>query len=609
MFNGNSHRTAKIPSILLLLLAMSVILVRGAHSEVRDFEFVSVGSDGSPSNNESFSPTLSVDGRYIAFMSWDTGWFPEDGNNALCLPAINCMDVFMRDRLTGETRKVSFTYNGAMATDDSGEPNISFDGSRLVYTSYATNLVPNDTNRQEFIRNGNDVFLYEWASNSNRRISLSSSGQQLDGNSFGGVISGNGRYVFFVSEAKNVMPGILPDPTSCPDPIIVGLRCGLIYRLDLDTNQLEVLDAIGYDGLPSNGIHAAMGNVDYTGRYLTFYSYATNLVPGTPGNGDYYNVFLYDHQTRSFTLVSKNPNSGAGGNNASGQTRISPDGKYVIFKSDASNLVDGDTNNEADAFLYEVATGQIRRVSVTQAGGQTNGLSRELSICNDGRIITFSTDADNVIPNDTNNTRDIFFYDRITEQVRIVSQSEDGQLGNMKSHKGVITPDCSGIAISSDATNFIAGDNNGERDIFWAEIVRPAFFLDSHLSAPGAANPGDTVKYKIRVVNSGDESGSATVYVSIPAHMTYVPGSVSLGGSYNQALNRIEWSGNLDGGLDLLISYDAVVDPDLTAFTLIRSEGVISSSNLTGEMTHVVVVNASDWTFAPIFAQTGIGLP
>ncbi len=605
---GNWYRTIKIFSIFLLL-AMSVILVRGARSEVRNFEFVSVGSDGSQSNNESFSPTLSVDGRYISFMSWDTSWFPEDGNNALCLPAINCMDVFMRDRLTGETRKVSFTYDGSMATDDSGEPSISFDGSRLVFTSYATNLVPNDTNRQEFIRDGNDVFLYEWASHTNRRISLSSSGQQLQGNSFGGVISGDGRYVFFVSEAKNVIPGILPDPTSCADPIIVGLRCGLIYRLDLDTNQLEVLDAVGYDGLPSNGIHAAMGNVDYTGRYLTFYSYATNLVPGTPGNGEYYNVFLYDYQTRSFTLVSKNPNSGAGGNNASGQTRISPDGKYIIFKSDATNLVDGDTNNEADAFLYEVATGQIRRVSVTQDGEQTNGLSRELSICNDGRIITFSTDADNVIPNDTNNTRDIFFYDRITNQVRIISQNEDGQLGDMKSHKAVVSPDCSGVAISSEATNFIVGDNNGQRDIFWAEIVRPAIFLDSHLSAPGSANPGDTVKYKIHVVNSGDESGSATVYVPIPAHMTYVPGSVSLGGSYNEALNRIEWSGSLDGGLDLLISYDAVVDPDLTAFTLIRSEGVISSGSLTGEMTQVVVVNATNWVFAPVFAQTGIGLP
>ncbi|GAB4145432.1 MAG: hypothetical protein Fur0021_02700 [Candidatus Promineifilaceae bacterium] len=605
---GNWYRTIGIFPIILLL-ALSVLLVRVARSEVQGLEFVSVGSDGSLSNNDSFSPTLSVDGRYIAFMSWDDHWFPENGSNALCLPATNCMDVFMRDRLTGETRKVSFAYDGTTADEDSGEPSISFDGSRLVYTSYASNLVPNDTNSLEFVRDGMDVFLYEWASNTNRRISLSASGQQLMGNSFGGVISGNGRYVFFVSEAKNVIPGISPDPTSCADPIIVGLRCGLIYRLDLDTGALEVLDAVGYDGLPSNGIHAAMGNVDYTGRYLTFYSYATNLVPGAAGNGDYYNVYLYDHQTRSFTLVSKNPNTGAGGNAESGQTRISPDGKYIIFKSDATNLVDGDTNNQPDAFLYEVATGHIRRVNMTQSGEQTNGLSRELSICNEGQIITFSTDADNVIPNDTNNARDIFFYDRLTEQVRIVSQNSDGELGNLDSHKGVVSPDCSGIAVSSEATNLIPGDNNGKRDIFWADIVRPAFFLNSRLTGTGMANPGDTIKYKIRVVNSGDESGSATIYVPIPAHMTYVPGSVSLGGSYNQALNRIEWNGSLDGGLDLLISYDAVVDPDLTAFTLIRSEGVISSGSLTGEMSHVVVVNAADWTFAPVFAQTGIGLP
>lgn len=603
-------RTARILSVvLLLLLVMSLISARAARSEVQGFEFVSVGSDGSPSNNDSFSPTLSVDGRYIAFMSWDTTWFPEDGNNALCLPAINCMDVFMRDRLTGETRKVSFTYDGTMATDDSGEPSISFDGSRLVYTSYATNLVPNDTNRQEFVRNGMDVFLYEWASNTNRRISLSSSGQQLAGNSFGGVISGNGRYIYFASEAKNVIPGIEPDPISCPDPIIVGLRCALIYRLDLNTNQLEVLDAVGIDGLPSNGIHAAIGNSDYSGRYLTFYSYATNLAPGAAGNGEYYNVYLYDHQTRHFTLVSKNPNTGAGGNNASGQTRVSPDGKYLIFKSDATNLVDGDTNNQPDAFLYEVATGHIRRVNMTQDGEQTNALSRELSICNDGRIITFSTDADNVIPGDTNGVRDIFFYDRMTDEVRIVSQNSDGQWGNLDSHKGVVSPDCSGIAVSSEASNLIPGDSNGKRDILWATVVHPAYFLDSHLTGSGMADPGDTIKYKIRVVNSGDEEGSAAVYVPIPAHMTYVPGSVSLGGSYNQALNRIEWSGSLDGGLDLLISYDAVVDPNLTAFTLIRSEGVISSGSLTGEMTHVVVVNATDWAFAPVFAQTGIGLP
>ncbi|MCA9939547.1 MAG: PD40 domain-containing protein [Anaerolineales bacterium] len=609
MSTGKLHHAAKLSSLLLLILLLSgAFWVRQARSEVRNFEFVSIGNGGVAANGDSFSPTLSYDGRYIAFMSWDTGWFPEDGNNALCLPAINCMDIFMRDRVTGETRKVTFAYDGGMTTDDSGEPSISFDGSRLIYTSYATNIVPNDSNREEFIRDGNDVFLYEWGSNTNVRISVDVFGQQVIGNSFGGVISGNGRYAYFVSEAPNLIPGISPDPTSCSDPILVGIHCGLIYRKDLDTGALEVLDNDAYDGLPSNGVHV-MGNVDYSGRYLVFYSYATNLAPGALGGGEFYNVYLYDHQTDSFTLVSKNPNGGGGGNADSGQTRISPDGKYIIFKSDATNLVAGDTNDQPDAFLYEVATGQIRRVNMTQSGDQTNGLSRELSICEGGRIVTFSTDANNVIPNDTNGVRDIFFYDMVSDQVRVVSQAPGGQLGDLASHKAVVSPDCHGMAISSEATNFIPGDGNGKRDIFWAEIVRPATFLASTLTAPPSAVPGETIKYKLHVVNSGDEAGAATVYVPIPAGATYVAGSVSLGGSYNAAQNRIEWSGSLDGGLSLTISYDVVIDPGLTAFTLVRSSGSVTSGSVTGNVSNTVAVNATNWTFLPVSAQSSVVYP
>ena len=248
------------------------------------------------------------------------------------------------------------------------------------------------------------------------------------------------------------------------------------------------------------------------------------------------------------------------------------------------------------------------RVGVTVIAEQ--GGRREVGTSGGGgRFVAFASESTDLVAGDTNGVRDIFFYDMVSDQVRVVSQAPGGQLGDLASHKAVVSPDCHGMAISSEATNFIPGDGNGKRDIFWAEIVRPATFLASTLTAPPSAVPGETIKYKLHVVNSGDEAGAATVYVPIPAGATYVAGSVSLGGSYNAAQNRIEWSGSQDGGLSLTISYDVVIDPGLTAFTLVRSSGSVTSGSVTGNVSNTVAVNATNWTFLPVSAQSSVVYP
>lgn len=230
-------------------------------------------------------------------------------------------------------------------------------------------------------------------------------------------------------------------------------------------HTIELL-SVATDGTQGNGNSSNFGpseSISNDGRFVAFLSYASNLVPGdTNGQGD---VFVRDRQTNQTTRISVS-SGGMQGNGASFAPSISADGRYVVFMSWASNLVPEDTNGRQDVFLHDRQTAQTTRVSVASDGSQGNDHSQYPSINFDGRYVVFNSSASNLISGDTNNTVDIFVYDRITGETARVSIASDGSQANGGSYGPRISDDGRYVAFSSHAANLVSGDTNGHGDIF-----------------------------------------------------------------------------------------------------------------------------------------------
>jgi len=206
---------------------------------------------------------------------------------------------------------------------------------------------------------------------------------------------------------------------------------------------------------------SAPSSVSANGRYIAFRSAATNLVPGdTNGRMD---IFLKDTATGSIVRVSTG-SSGGQSNDDSFEPSISADGRYVAFQSNASNLVPGDTNNEADIFLKDTTTGTITRVSTDSSGGQLGRGSLQASISGDGRFVAFVTD-------DTNGLSGIFVKDTVTGATRRVSTDSSGAQGSFQSMEPSISADGRYVAFASGASNLVPSDTNGAQDVFVKDTV------------------------------------------------------------------------------------------------------------------------------------------
>jgi Tol biopolymer transport system component len=204
------------------------------------------------------------------------------------------------------------------------------------------------------------------------------------------------------------------------------------------------------------------------GRYILFRSDAANLVSGdTNGSQD---IFIRDRKTHRTTRVSV----GSGGRQANGRSDfavLSPNGRYVAFSSSATNLVPGDTNRAPDVFVRDRAKGTTQRVSVGARGRQANRESEQSAISADGRYVAFESGASNLVPGDTNATTDVFVRDRKTGRTTRVSVSSRGKQGTGdRTHNGSNGPSISAdgryVAFHSGASNLVPGDTNRTMDIF-----------------------------------------------------------------------------------------------------------------------------------------------
>ena len=350
-------------------------------------ERVSVDSNGTQGNKYCFSPAISADGRYVAFASWASNLVVGDTNG--------CVDYFVHDRQTGATERVSVDSDGNQGNEPDPDPDatsISADGRLVAFSSRAP-FVPADSNYEY------DVFVHDRDTGITERVSVDSAGNQGNGNSGHPVISADGRYVAFASDASNLAVG---DTNGFRDVFVHDRDTGVTERVSVDSAGNQANQGSGPTGEVA---------ISADGRYVAFQSIASNLVPDDTNGRD--DNFVHDRQTGTTERVSVDSN-GTQGNDNSWSPAISADGRYVALSSSASNLVVGDTNGCVDIFVHDRQTGATERVSVDGAGNQVDGGGGRSDISPDGRYVAFESGASNLVPDDTNGYADIFVHDRQT---------------------------------------------------------------------------------------------------------------------------------------------------------------------------------------------------
>ncbi|MCK6445430.1 MAG: hypothetical protein L6Q99_03480 [Planctomycetes bacterium] len=232
-------------------------------------------------------------------------------------------------------------------------------------------------------------------------------------------------------------------------------------------NQTVELLSISSSGSKGN---AASGGPDISpdGRFVCFSSDATNLVANDTNFLS--DVFMRDRGTGQTWRVSVGKNGQQGNHNSFGAS-MSADGRFVAFWSFATNLTPGDGNNTSDIFLYDHSTGTSTCVSASINGGTGNGISGSPVISADGRYVAFGGSASDLVPSDTNGVADAFVYDRLNNATEVVSITNGGVQANGHSGAWAISADGRFVVVGSSATNLVAGDTNGSTDIFVRDRV------------------------------------------------------------------------------------------------------------------------------------------
>ena len=341
-------------------------------------KLISVSSDGKNGRYWSQIPSISEDGRYIAFSSINP-LVPSDTNTA--------SDIYVHDQQSGFTERVSISSDGVQGNSWSGSSNISPDGRYVVFDSTSNNLVPGDTN--QYNRHSN-IFFHDRQTGLTELISISSSGEQGNSSSGSPVVSEDGRYVAFRSSSDN---------------LVINDTNGSYHDLFIHDRVMKTTEVVSV--LP-NGEQLETGTTHFKlsqdWRYIAFYEFH-NIGYGTSGEGD---VYVHDRETKQTSIVSVST-EGIVGNRGSYGIEISPDGRFVSFRSAATNFVEGVTNRNDDTFIHDRLTGITQRISLSSRGQQGDGSSYSAQFSADNKVVVFSSFANNLVTNDIHYTgRDVF---------------------------------------------------------------------------------------------------------------------------------------------------------------------------------------------------------
>ena len=412
---------------------------------------------GGVANGESANPAISSTGRLVAFDSSATNIAPDE-NGAV-------RDIFTVDRVTGERLLVSRAPGGAAADGPSVDPSLAGPRRRVVFTSAATNLVAGDTNGSA------DVFARDGAGTIHR-VSVSFNGGQANGHSFQPDISSDGRFVVFTSTASN----LVEDDTNGVDDIFVrDTHAGTTRRVSLAGRSTQ---ASGRSGTPA---------ISPDGRFVSFESEAADLVR-RDGN-EVADVFVRDVSAGKTSRVSVSSEGDEQNASVAAPFRqvsdVSRNGRYVVFDSDASNLVEGDTNRDTDVFVSDRRRETVERISVGTRGVQGDNDSFSPTITSSARFVSFQSFASNLAPNGAAQ-EDIFVHDRKRGATVLATVSTEGTPRGPEPNRQLLQqPSLSKsgkvVAFITGAGNLTPGDTNNLVDVFVRVLTPPAGEVDGRV--------------------------------------------------------------------------------------------------------------------------------
>ena len=464
-----------------VVTAVVVSGVLPAAAAVNTTSVVSAAPDGANADNDSDTPSVSSDGRYVAFASSATNLVAGDTNGQ--------RDVFVRDMSTGTVVRVSVSSDEVEGDSSSGDPSISSDGRYVAFESSASSLVAGDTN------SAYDVFVRDLTAGTTVRVSLDSDEVEGDSSSGDPSISSDGRFVAFESVATNLVAG---DTNGQQDVFVRDLTAGTTVRVSVNSDEVE------------GDVNSGDPSIAADGRYVAFQSEATNLVVGDANS--VYDVFVRDLTAGTTVRVSVDSDE-VEGNDGTYDPSISADGRYVAFESRATNLVVGDTNDTYDVFVRDLTSTTTVRLSVDSDEVEGNLNSNDPSISADGRYVAFESRAFNLVAGETNGRTDVFVRDLTDTTTVRVSVNNLGVQGNFGSFDPSISADGRYVGFSSAATNLTtvtdppaddcdaddgptyADDTNCDFDVF---IAGPPAELP-----PTGGNPAGVVLVAVVLLGAG----------------------------------------------------------------------------------------------------------
>lgn len=454
--NQPTRRQVSLRRWLSISALSALVSIPTAFAQI---ERVSIALDATQANHNSYEAALSDDGSVIAFRSSADNLLAGDDN---ALP-----DVFIRDYGLNALEWANVDTDGTPISygfyRNAYFPSVSDDGTRVSFNRYPglAELAIRDR-----VAGTTTNLLGPGGAFEREQPQLSGNGQFLVFHNPFTFQGSQPPTVRPINDDVNAAFDIFLYDITAADTVPLERLSRPDFSADTSCITASPPDCPEADG------DSMSASVSDDGARIAFYSYATNLVPDdTNGVEDVFVKFRFDEQGTPLGIAgpivrASVASDGTQANGDSYDPMISGNGEFVVFRSLASNLVENDTNGVWDIFVHELSTGVTERVSVASDGTQANRGSFSAQISDNGRFVVFRSNASNLVPNDTNERFDIFVHDRQTDQTVRVSVPDGGSEADNHSYQPAISGDGRWIAFESDATNLVPNDTNRARDIF-----------------------------------------------------------------------------------------------------------------------------------------------
>jgi hypothetical protein len=494
---------------------------------------VSVNTNGLAGSRDSSGSAMTPDGRYVAFISRATDLVPNDTNG---IP-----DVFVRDLQSSNTVLVSV---GALAASASAQPaiispDISSDGRYVLFTSVGTNLVPG-------VQTTNELYLRDlvagttvWASSAATQAVWNVFGN-TNSTSFNYTLSRDGRFVSYqtapltangttgiilrydavtsLTDIINTNSLALPlgnnrNLDATPDGRFVAFIASTngvpgtnssVFVWDAQSGNTTLASGDSNGQVPSNSV-CAWPTLDSTGQYVAFLSAGSGLVSNTVSSD--FHLYRRDLLAGSTVLIDSDTNNAGSLLNTTPVPSFSADGQLVAFESVDAKIVPRDANRSIDVFVRNIGSNSTELISVRDAALPSNSPNAPstlspFSVSSDGRFVAFSTDAENVVPNDTNGCRDVVIRDLLLGTNLLVSANTNNLPANNFSAAPAISGDGRFVAFTSAATDLLPGDTNKAMDVFVRDMQTGLTTLIS-VNNTGSGRPGNNDSFSPLISTNG----------------------------------------------------------------------------------------------------------